>query len=106
METQYDTFEITVPDGQELTIEVLTGRPGFLPYCVSFGRALTADTDFLLYLNNMQPVDVPASMKMGFDNFLPWYHQLKENDVIRAGYRNRSGSEQTLPFTLQYLFLS
>lgn len=106
MFTHYDTFTVVVPDGQELTIEVLTGRPGFLPYCVSIGRELIADTDFLLYLNNMLPVDVPAAMKMGFDNFLPWYHQLNENDVIRAGYRNRSGSEQTLAFTIQYVFLS
>ena len=104
METNYDTFTLDVPDGQELAVEVLTGRPGFLPYFVSFGRDLTANTSFLLYLNNMLPVDVPATMKMGFDNFLPWYHQLKEGDVIRAGFRNFSGGDLTLSLTIQYIF--
>jgi len=105
VQTHYDPFAINVGAGQEKTIVSLTARPGFLPYFVSFGRSLTADTSFLLYLNNMLVIDVPFSMKMGYDNFLPWYHQLAENDVIRSGFRNSSAGPLDLDFVLQYALL-
>ena len=105
MQTHYDTFSLNVLANQELTTTILTGRPDYLPYFVAFGRSLTADTSFLLYLNSMLVIDVPHSMQMGYDNFLPWYHQLQEGDVIRAGFRNSSGAPLDLDFVVQYVFL-
>ena len=104
MRNYYDTFEIEVPATSELTVETITGREGALPYITSVGREIPADTDFLLYVNDTLVIDIPQSLKMGFDNFIPFYYQLALNDVVKAGFRNRSVTPNTLRFTLQYFY--
>ena len=104
MKNFYDTYQIEVPANSELTTETIIGREGALPYITSVGRDLDADTDFLLYVNDTLVVDIPWSFKMGFDNFIPFYYQLALNDVVKAGFRNRSVTPNTVRFTLQYFY--
>ena len=104
MKFQYESFELVVPAKAELLTEVVTGREGAVPFITSVGRDLTTDTDLLLYLNDMNVVDIPYTMKMGFDNFIPWYFQMGVGDVLRGGFRNRSITQATLRFTVQYFY--
>lgn len=104
MRVFYESFEIEVPENSELVMETITGREGALPYITAAGRDLDTDTDFLLFVNDMLVIDVPETMKMGFDNFLPFYYQLALSDVVKAGFRNRSGTPNTMRFTLQYYY--
>ncbi|MBA7487189.1 hypothetical protein ES707_22751 [subsurface metagenome] len=100
----YESFEIEVPANSELVMETITGREGALPYVTAVGRDLPTDTDFLLFVNDMMVIDVPYTMKMGFDNFLPFYYQLDLSDVVKAGFRNRTDTPNTMRFTLQYYY--
>ncbi|GAH93157.1 unnamed protein product, partial [marine sediment metagenome] len=63
----YESFEIEVPANSELVMETITGREGALPYVTAVGRDLPDDNDFLLFVNDMLVIDVPPTMKMGFD---------------------------------------
>ena len=104
MQVFYESFEIEVAAYSELVMETITGRAGALPYITAVGRDLDVDNDFLLFVNDMLVIDVPPTMKMGFDNFLPFYYQLAIADVVKAGFRNRSATPNTMRFTLQYYY--
>lgn len=104
MRVFYESFEIVVPGNSELVMETITGREGALPYVTAVGRDLDTETDLLVYVNDMLVIDVPDTMKMGFDNFLPFYYQLLVNDVLKGGFRNRTGTPNTMRFTFQYFY--
>ena len=74
MRVFYESFEIVVPANSELVMETITGREGALPYVTAVGRDLDADTDLLVYVNDMLVIDIPYTMKMGlFSLFLLLY---------------------------------
>jgi len=104
MQMIYETFELDVPANSELIMDAITAREGAIPSLASVGRSLESNTDFLMYVNDSMVVDIPYNFDMGFGSFLPFYYDLKLNDVVRVGFRNRSGSLLTLKSTIQYYY--
>ena len=105
MQTIYESFEILVPAGAELVVETITGRPGALPYITSVWREPIVDIDTLFFVNDSLFVDIPNIADMGFGGFLPFYFKMKDGDIAKAGFRNRSTTPNTLRFTIQYHYL-
>lgn len=104
MRNFYETFKINVPPNSVLLMPSITSRPGALPFLTCIGRSTDTVSDFLFYVNDAQVIDIPNHFTMGYGDFLPFFHQMKGNDVTRGGFRNRTGSAEDFYFTIQYFY--
>jgi len=104
MQTLYQTWELTVPANSEVLTEALVATVGALPEIASIGRTATSNTSFLFYVNDSLVAEIPAELDIGFGSFFPLYYGLKDNDVTRGGFRNKTAGPLTLLFTIQYSY--
>lgn len=104
MRNFYETFKLTVPANGELLMPAITGRPGALPFITALGRSTDTTSDFLFFVGDSLVVDIPNTFSMGFGSFMPFFFQLKEDDVTRGGFRNRTASAEDFYFTIQYYY--
>lgn len=104
MRNHYETFKLTVPAYSELLMPAITGRPGALPFITCLGRSTDTVSDFLFFVGDSQVVDIPNHFSMGFGSFLPFFFLLREDDVTRGGFRNKTDTPEDFYFTIQYYY--
>ena len=104
MRNFYQTYQITVPANTLLLIPCIASRPGALPFITCIGRSTGDNSDFLFFVNDAQVIDIPKELSMGYGDFIPFFYQMKENDVTRGGFRNRVAAEKDFFFTIQYFY--
>ncbi len=104
MRNIYQTFSITVPAKTLLLMPAISSRPGELPFITCIGRSTGDNSDFLFFVNDAQVIDIPKELSMGYGDFIPFFYQMKENDVTRGGFRNRRDVSCDFLFTIQYFY--
>lgn len=104
MRNFYETFKVTVPPNTVVLISAITSRPGLLPFITCIGRSTGDNSDFLFFVNDAQVIDIPKELSMGYGDYVPFFYQMKDHDVTRGGFRNRTTTEKDFYFTIQYFY--